>query len=122
MIGADKRIVVRRLIDEGRLTTAYQPIWDISKGTLLGVEALARPDADYGLSGPAEAFDIAEQMGRVHDLDVLCVKSALAGAPDLPEARCCLSTSARARSIWTRTRTTGYASPSSTRGSVRNAS
>ena len=85
VIGADKRAVVRRLIDEGRLTTAYQPIWDISKGTLLGVEALARPDADYGLSGPAEAFDIAEQMGRVHDLDVLCVKSALAGAPDLPE-------------------------------------
>ena len=85
VIGADKRAVVRRLIDEGRLTTAYQPIWDISKGTLLGVEALARPDADYGLSGPAEAFDVAEQMGRVHDLDVLCVKSALAGAPDLPE-------------------------------------
>jgi EAL domain-containing protein (putative c-di-GMP-specific phosphodiesterase class I) len=85
VIGADKRAVVRRLIDEGRVTTAYQPIWDISKETLLGVEALARPHADYGLSGPAEAFDIAEQMGRVHDLDVLCVKSALAGAPDLPE-------------------------------------
>jgi diguanylate cyclase (GGDEF)-like protein len=85
VIGADKRAIVRRLIDEGRLTTAYQPIWDISKGTLLGVEALTRPAADYELSGPAEAFDIAEQMGRVHDLDVLCANSALAGAPDMPE-------------------------------------
>jgi diguanylate cyclase (GGDEF)-like protein len=85
VIGPDKRAVVRRLIEQGRLTTAYQPIWDISKGTLLGVEALTRPDADYALSGPAEAFDIAEQMGRVHDLDVLCANSALAGAPDLPE-------------------------------------
>jgi diguanylate cyclase (GGDEF)-like protein len=85
VIGADKRAAVRRLVDEGRVVTAYQPIWDISQGTLLGVEALTRPDPDYELSGPAEAFDIAEQMGRVHDLDVLCVRSALAGARDLPE-------------------------------------
>jgi diguanylate cyclase (GGDEF)-like protein len=84
VIGADKRAAVRRLIEEGRLTTLYQPIWDFSEETLLGVEALTRPDPDYGLSGPAEAFDIAEQMGRVHDLDVICIKSALAGAPDLP--------------------------------------
>jgi diguanylate cyclase (GGDEF)-like protein len=85
VIGADKRSAVRRLIEEGRLTTVYQPIWNFSKGSLLGVEALTRPDPEYGLSGPAEAFDIAEQIGRVHELDVICVQSALAGAADLPE-------------------------------------
>ena len=85
VISADKRAAVRRLIDERRLTTAYQPIWDISKGTLLAVEALTRPDPQYRLSGPAEAFDIAEQMGRVHELDVICTENALAGAADLPE-------------------------------------
>ena len=85
VIGADKRAAVRRLIDEGRLTTLYQPIWDFATKRMLGVEALTRPDREYGLSGPAEAFDIAEQMGRVHDLDVLCIKSALAAVPDLPD-------------------------------------
>jgi len=81
---ADKKEAVRRLIDEGRLSTVFQPIWDFEAETLLGVEALTRPDPEYGLSGPAEAFDIAEQLGRVHQLDVLCVRSALRAAPKLP--------------------------------------
>ena len=80
---SEKKEVVRRLIEEGRLTTVFQPIWDFDAETLLGVEALTRPDPSYGLSGPAEAFDIAEQIGRVHQLDVLCVENALASAPEL---------------------------------------
>ncbi len=79
----EKKEAVRRLIDEGRLTTDFQPIWDIGAESLLGVEALSRPDPSYGLSGPAEAFDIAEQIGRVHQLDVLCVESALRSVPEL---------------------------------------
>jgi diguanylate cyclase (GGDEF)-like protein len=80
---SEKKEAVRRLIDEGRLTTVFQPIWNFEAGTLLGVEALSRPDPSYGLSGPAEAFDIAEQIGRVHRLDVLCVENALRVAPEL---------------------------------------
>ncbi len=80
---SEKKDAVRRLIDEGRLTTVFQPIWDFDAETMLGVEALTRPDPSYGLSGPAEAFDIAEQIGRVHQLDVLCVQSALRAAPEL---------------------------------------
>ena len=78
-----KKEAVRSLIEEGRLTTVFQPIWDFSKETLLGVEALMRPDRSYGLSGSAEAFDIAEQLGRVHQLDVLCVENALRVMPAL---------------------------------------
>ena len=48
------------------------------------MEALARPSQDYGFSGPAEAFDIAEQPGRVHELDMLCVEPSLAHAAELP--------------------------------------
>jgi diguanylate cyclase (GGDEF)-like protein len=81
---SEKKEAVRRLIDEGRLTTVFQPIWDFASETLLGVEALTRPDPSYGLSGPAEAFDIAEQIGHVHQLDVLCVQSALRVVPELP--------------------------------------
>jgi diguanylate cyclase (GGDEF)-like protein len=78
-----KKEAVRRLVEEGRLTTVFQPIWNLEQETLLGIEALTRPDPSYGLSGPAEAFDIAEQIGRVRQLDVLCVESALRSAPEL---------------------------------------
>jgi diguanylate cyclase (GGDEF)-like protein len=78
-----KKEAVRALIDEGGLTTVFQPIWDFAAETLMGVEALMRPDPAYGLSGSAEAFDVAEQLGRVHQLDVLCVESALRAVPEL---------------------------------------
>jgi diguanylate cyclase (GGDEF)-like protein len=80
-----KREAVRHLIDEKALSIVYQPIWSLESGALLGVEALARPDPSYGLSGPAEAFDIAEQIGCVHELDELCATWALSGAADLPD-------------------------------------
>jgi diguanylate cyclase (GGDEF)-like protein len=78
-----KKEAVRALIEQGRIETVFQPIWDFAEETLLGVEALMRPDPAYGLSGSAEAFDIAEQLGRVHQLDVLCVENALRVMPAL---------------------------------------
>jgi diguanylate cyclase (GGDEF)-like protein len=80
---SEKKEAVRRLSEEGRLTTVFQPIWNLDTRTLLGIEALTRPDPAYGLSGPAEAFDVAEQIGRVHQLDVLCVENVLEFAPEL---------------------------------------
>jgi diguanylate cyclase (GGDEF)-like protein len=80
-----KREALRRLLDEERLTTVFQPIWSFGSGDLLGVEALSRPDPSYGISGPAEAFDIAEQIGRVHDLDTMCAIRALLSAGELPD-------------------------------------
>lgn len=74
---------VRTLIDQASLSTVFQPIWDFKTGSLLGVEALTRPDSKLGLSGPSEAFDIAEQIGRAHDLDVLCAQTALRSVPPL---------------------------------------
>ncbi len=80
---SEKKQAVRRLIDEGRLTTVFQPIWNLDAETLIGIEALTRPDPSYGLSGPAEAFGIAEQLGRVHPLDVMCAQNALRTVPEL---------------------------------------
>jgi diguanylate cyclase (GGDEF)-like protein len=84
---SEKKEAVRRLLQEGRLETVYQPIWNLDEGSLIGVEALTRPDRSYGLSGPAEAFDIAEQLGSVHQLDVLCVENALGAVPELGHAK-----------------------------------
>jgi diguanylate cyclase (GGDEF)-like protein len=80
----DEVRALHRLLDRGDLTTAFQPIWNLASGSLLGVEALTRPAPDLGLSNPARAFDVAEQIGRVRDLDALCVQSALRSAPHLP--------------------------------------
>jgi diguanylate cyclase (GGDEF)-like protein len=80
----EKVRAVRSILASGHLPMAFQPIWNLEEGVLLGVEALARPPAGHGLSGPAEAFDIAEQIRRVHELDELCVRSALAHASGLP--------------------------------------
>jgi diguanylate cyclase (GGDEF)-like protein len=78
-----KRDAVARMVDEKLMGNAFQPIWDLGEGTLLGIEALARP-LTSGL-GPAEAFDVAEQIGIGHALDQLCVRSALRNLPELPD-------------------------------------
>jgi diguanylate cyclase (GGDEF)-like protein len=80
---SEKKEAVRVLVDEGRIETVFQPIWDFAEEALLGVEALMRPDPSYGLSGSAEAFDVAERIGQVHQLDVLCVENALRVMPEL---------------------------------------
>jgi diguanylate cyclase (GGDEF)-like protein len=74
---SDKREAVARLVDEGRLSTVFQPIWDFGSSRLIGMEALSRPAEDYGLSGPSEAFDVAAEAGLVHELDVVCATEAL---------------------------------------------
>src|SRR3954470_10264740 len=80
----DEVRALHRLLEDGALTTAFQPIWNLGAGTLLGVEALSRPEPGCGLSNPAQAFDVAEQVGRVRELDMLCVRTALRSAPELP--------------------------------------
>jgi diguanylate cyclase (GGDEF)-like protein len=82
---AAKRAAVRTLVAGERFSTAFQPIWDLGAERLIGVEALTRPDPDLPITEPAQAFDIAEEIGCVHDLDVACVRQALRSVPPLPE-------------------------------------
>jgi diguanylate cyclase (GGDEF)-like protein len=82
---AAKLQAVRQLLQEGRIEAVFQPIWQIHSRSLLGHEGLSRPDPDYGLEGPQQAFDIAEQFGHVAELDALCRHHLLEAAKDLPE-------------------------------------
>ncbi len=75
---------VTRLLAERELLVVFQPIWDIERSAILGFEALARPDAKYGLAGPQEAFDVAAKIGRAHDLERVCREAAIAQAEGLP--------------------------------------
>jgi len=90
-IAADEAIIsgttilaVRRLLAEGQMAVAFQPIWDLDRGAVLAYEALARPAATYGLAGPQDAFDVAERIGRAHELDALCRAAILARAHEVP--------------------------------------
>jgi len=85
VFAAAKSHAVRLLLDEGRIEPVFQPIWDMQANRLLGYEGLSRPDPAYGLSGPQEAFDIAEQFGHAADLDRLCRNHLLAAVNELPE-------------------------------------
>lgn len=85
VITPDKVHSVRALLAEPRLETAFQPIWKLQDDEILGFEALARPWAGYGFEGPADAFAVAEKIGRAHELDAVCRAAALARADELPE-------------------------------------
>ncbi len=77
ILAPSKARALQRLLAEGKISVAFQPIWDLKRGGLLAFEALTRPAAEYGFSGPQEAFDIAEQLGYIADLDLLCLRAIL---------------------------------------------
>jgi len=79
-----KAELVRQLIAGELLSVAFQPIWDIDSTRPLAFEALARPAPELGLSGPQEAFDIAERIRQVYELDNVCIRKALESVPNLP--------------------------------------
>jgi diguanylate cyclase (GGDEF)-like protein len=79
-----KADAVRTLIARELLDVAFQPIWDLASLAPLGFEALARPDPSLALEGPQEAFDVAQRIRAVVELDWLCIRKALAAARRLP--------------------------------------
>jgi len=79
-----KAHALRRLLAERKVSVAFQPIWDLERGTILSFEALSRPAVEYGFAGPQEAFDIAEKIGRAHELDYVCLQAILARAAAMP--------------------------------------
>jgi len=84
ILSSTKAQALRRLLVDGQVGVAFQPIWDVNRGEILAFEALTRPAAHYGFNGPQEAFDIAEKIGRAHDLDALCRGAILRRASELP--------------------------------------
>lgn len=84
IVSPEKIEAVRLLLDEGRMHAAFQPIWSLRTEEVLGYEGLARPPEELGLDGPGEAFELAERIGRAHELDSVCRRAILEGARRLP--------------------------------------
>jgi len=77
-VAAAKLDAVHELCD-GKIecTAAFQPIWDLSGGCILGHEALLRLPVTVPLNGPAEAFDLADRIGKASELDALARNAVL---------------------------------------------
>ncbi len=64
-----ERRTLERLIEEGRLGLAFQPIVDLSAGEIAGLECLTRPAPDSGVANPGELFALAERHGMLWPLE-----------------------------------------------------
>lgn len=71
---------VQAVIDRGSVRPVYQPIVDLARGTVAGVEALAR--FETGL--PLQWFEEAAGVGLREELEASALSLGLAGLPALP--------------------------------------
>ena len=71
---------IQAVIELGGIHPVYQPIVDLSRGRVTGVEALAR----FATGMPLQWFEEAADVGLREELEASAVAVALAGLPALP--------------------------------------
>jgi diguanylate cyclase (GGDEF)-like protein len=60
------------ILKQRDLSALFQPVMDISTGTILGFEGLIRGPADGPLHSPASLFTAARQQGLILEVEMLC--------------------------------------------------
>lgn len=68
---------ITNILRHETITMMFQPIHDLSSNTTYAYEALARGPAHGKLHYPTSLFSIASKVGKVEEVDLLCVKKAL---------------------------------------------
>jgi diguanylate cyclase (GGDEF)-like protein len=76
--------VITHVLQGGLLTTVFQPIVNLHDGTVLGYEALARPEGFAAIDSVEAVFEAARSSGHILDLDHICRCKAVADAEALP--------------------------------------
>jgi diguanylate cyclase (GGDEF)-like protein len=76
--------LVQQLLEDRSVVAAYQAIVDLRDGSIVGYEALARPNRERIDISVERMFSSAQRMGLGRDLDWLCRRAALAGATWVP--------------------------------------
>ena len=71
---------LQRIILERKITTVFQPIWDLDAKVPHGFEALCRGPANTEFRSPLALFDVARKADLLFELDHLCRRKALEGA------------------------------------------
>lgn len=82
-IDSRTRRQLREMIDQNRLLTAFQPIYSLSTGELLGVEALTRFVDEDG-AGTEFWFKEAAVVGFLEELELAALETAIIAATGLP--------------------------------------
>jgi diguanylate cyclase (GGDEF)-like protein len=77
--------VVMRILEGGLVSTMYQPIVDLGNGSVVGYEALARPEGFAAMDTVEAVFEAARVGGHIRDLDWVCRRRAVEEAVGLPE-------------------------------------
>ena len=72
-------ILLDRVLREQAVDVVFQPIADLRGRSVYGYEALVRGPRQSSLHPPLELFAAARRVGRLAELDQLCVRRALAG-------------------------------------------
>lgn len=69
------KTIVKKAIKEKQLTVVYQPIYAIQEQKFVMAEALVRlSDHTYGPISPGEFIPIAEEIGCVHEIDMIVLE------------------------------------------------
>jgi EAL domain-containing protein (putative c-di-GMP-specific phosphodiesterase class I)/GGDEF domain-containing protein len=68
---------LRHVLEDGALTTVYQPIFGFREGRILGYEALVRGPEGSLVETPADLFAAATREGVSVELNLLCIREIL---------------------------------------------
>jgi len=82
---AELSSAISAVIESGWLSPVYQPIVDLSSGTVLGYEGLVRLPREASFPHVGAMFDAAEVAGRVQDLDRAALDVVLLGASEIAD-------------------------------------
>src|ERR1022692_1676778 len=77
--------VVTRILGGGSLSTVFQPIVSLDDGSVMGYEALARPEGFAAMDSVDPVFEAARIAGKIRDLDWVCRRKAVQDAALLPD-------------------------------------
>jgi len=77
--------VVTRILEGGALATMFQPIVNLRDGSVMGYEALARPEGFAAMDSVDAVFAAARTGGQIRDLDWVCRRKAVEDAMALPQ-------------------------------------
>jgi EAL domain-containing protein (putative c-di-GMP-specific phosphodiesterase class I) len=77
--------VITRVLEGGVLMTVFQPIVSLFDGSVVGYEALARPEGFAAMDSVDDVFEAARTSGHIRDLDWVCRRRAVEDAKQLPK-------------------------------------
>jgi EAL domain-containing protein (putative c-di-GMP-specific phosphodiesterase class I) len=76
--------VVAGLLRGDPVHTVFQPIVDLTDGTVMGFEALTRPEGFAPMDSVEPVFEAARTGGQIRDVDWICRRRAVEDAQALP--------------------------------------